>query len=128
MSALIVAERLISSTNDIKMPLVEYIRQTVNKYMKFRWVTGDGANNSPQALQTTTHSHVTPPPHNASSEIDRLILTAWLENLPLYMELPSYISYLEIEVPTSPLVLADSPSDQERLRSCIAAIAERLSA
>src|SRR5262245_30783305 len=67
-------------------------------------------------------------PRNAATEIDRLILTAWREKLPVYMELPSDIAYLEIEVPTSPLVLAASPSDPERLRSCITAIAERLSA
>src|SRR5262249_40372577 len=64
---------------------------------------------------------------NAATEIDRLILTAWREKLPVYMELPSDIAYLEIEVPPSPLALAAPPSDPERLRSCIAAIAERLS-
>jgi indolepyruvate decarboxylase len=44
------------------------------------------------------------------------------------MELPSDIAYLDIEVPADPLVLAEPSSDPERLRSCIAAIAERLSA
>ena len=67
-------------------------------------------------------------PRNAATEIDRLILTAWREKLPVYMELPSDIAYLEIEVPVDPLVLAEPPSDPERLRSCIAAIAGRLSA
>src|SRR5262245_3599668 len=67
-------------------------------------------------------------PRNAATQIDRLILTAWREKLPVYMELPSDIAYLEIEVPTSQLVLAAAPSDPERLRSCIAAIAERVSA
>jgi indolepyruvate decarboxylase len=67
-------------------------------------------------------------PRNAATEIDRLILTAWREKLPVYMELPSDIAYLEIEVPADPLVLAQPPSDPERLRSCIAAIAGRLSA
>jgi indolepyruvate decarboxylase len=67
-------------------------------------------------------------PRNAVTEIDRLILTARREKLPVYMELPSDIAYLEIEVPAEPLELADPPSDPERLRSCIAAIAERLSA
>jgi indolepyruvate decarboxylase len=66
-------------------------------------------------------------PRNAATEIDRLILTAWREKLPVYMELPSDIAYLEIEVPTAPLNLAAPPSDPERLRSCIAAIAGRLS-
>src|SRR5215472_7291620 len=67
-------------------------------------------------------------PRNAASEIDRLILTAWREKLPVYMELPSDIAYLEIEVPTAPLDLASPSSDPERLRSCIAAIAARMAA
>ncbi|MBV8746808.1 MAG: alpha-keto acid decarboxylase family protein [Xanthobacteraceae bacterium] len=67
-------------------------------------------------------------PRNAATEIDRLILTAWREKLPVYMELPSDIAYLEIEVPAAPLMLAEPPSDPERLRSCIAAISKRLSA
>ena len=66
-------------------------------------------------------------PRNAVTEIDRLILTAWREKLPVYLELPSDIAYLEIEVPVAPLVLAQPPSDPERLRSCAAAIAARLS-
>jgi len=75
---------------------------------------------------TAAHTRLTP--RNAATEIDRLILTAWREKLPVYMELPSDIAYLDIEVPEDPLVLADSPSDPERLRSCIAAIVGRLSA
>jgi indolepyruvate decarboxylase len=75
---------------------------------------------------TAAHARLTP--RNAAADIDRLILTSWREKLPVYMELPSDIAYLEIKVPTQPLVLADSPSDPERLRSCIAAITEKLSA
>jgi indolepyruvate decarboxylase len=66
-------------------------------------------------------------PSNAATEIDRLILTAWREKLPVYMELPSDIAYLDIEVPDAPLMLAQPPSDPERLRSCTAAIARHLS-
>jgi indolepyruvate decarboxylase len=75
---------------------------------------------------TAAHTRLTP--RNAATEIDRLILTAWREKLPVYMELPSDIAYLDIEVPAGPLTLADPPSDPERLRSCIAAIVGRLSA
>jgi indolepyruvate decarboxylase len=75
---------------------------------------------------TAAQARITP--RNAVVEIDRLILTALREKLPVYMELPSDIAYLEIEVPATPLVLAEQPSDPERLRSCIAAVAERLSA
>jgi len=66
-------------------------------------------------------------PYNAAAEIDRLILTAWREKLPVYLELPSDISYLDIEVPAAPLALAEPPSDPERLKSCAAAIASHLS-
>ena len=75
---------------------------------------------------TAAHTRLTP--RNAATEIDRLILTAWREKLPVYMELPSDIAYLDIEVPAAPLVLANTPSDPERLHSCIAAIVGRLSA
>src|SRR6516162_9576331 len=78
------------------------------------------------AKVTAAQARITP--RNAVTEIDRLILTAWREKLPVYVELPSDIAYLDIEVPEGPLMLADPPSDPERLRSCIAAIAGRLSA
>ncbi len=66
-------------------------------------------------------------PNNAVTEIDRLILTALREKLPVYMELPSDIAYLDVEVPAGPLMLAEPPSDAERLRSCTTAIADRFS-
>src|SRR3984885_14261820 len=53
-------------------------------------------------------------PDNAVTEIDRLILTAWRHKLPVYLELPSDIGYLDIEVPAAPLVLEEPPSDPER--------------
>src|SRR5262249_17477906 len=68
---------------------------------------------------TAAHARLTL--RNAATEIDRLILTAWREKLPVYMELPSDIAYLEIAVPTRPLALADPPSDPERLASCVTA-------
>jgi indolepyruvate decarboxylase len=79
------------------------------------------------AYAHVTAAHVRLTPRNAATEIDRLILTARREKLPVYMELPSDIAYLDIEVPAGPLTLAEAPSDPERLRSCIAAIVERLS-
>jgi indolepyruvate decarboxylase len=67
-------------------------------------------------------------PENAATEIDRLIVTCWRRKLPVYLELPSDIAYLEIEVPAEPLKLMMAPSDQERLHSCAQAILERLKA
>ncbi|OAJ62261.1 hypothetical protein A6V36_21615 [Paraburkholderia ginsengiterrae] len=81
-----------------------------------------------RAYVPVTAAQVRITPRNAAIEIDRLILTAWREKLPVYMELPSDIAYLEIEVPATPLVLTQHPSDPERLSSCIAAVAQRLAA
>jgi indolepyruvate decarboxylase len=78
------------------------------------------------AQVTAAHARITP--CNAVTEIDRLILTAWREKLPVYLELPSDVAYLDVEVPEAPLVLAQPASDPERLRSCAAAIAAALSA
>jgi len=78
------------------------------------------------AQVTVGHARLTP--YNAVTEIDRLILTAWREKLPVYLELPSDIAYLEVEVPEDALVLSQPASDPERLRSCAAAIAAQLSA
>src|SRR5262249_38083707 len=55
------------------------------------------------AQATAAQARLTP--RNAVTEIDRLILTAWREKLPVYMELPSDIAYLDIEVPSGPLTL-----------------------
>jgi indolepyruvate decarboxylase len=65
-------------------------------------------------------------PENAVAEIDRLILTAWRRKLPVYMELPSDIPYLEIEVPDSPLKLEMAPSDRQNLKATTQMILERL--
>ncbi|WP_433567171.1 alpha-keto acid decarboxylase family protein [Nocardia sp. CA-151230] len=77
------------------------------------------------AQVTAAHARLTP--RNAAIEIDRLLHTAWREKLPVYLELPSDIAYLDIEVPTEPLMLAQPSSDPERLASCITAVAGRLS-
>jgi indolepyruvate decarboxylase len=76
------------------------------------------------AQVTAAQARITP--HNAVTEIDRLITTAWHDKLPVYLELPSDIAYLDIEVPATPLMLAEPPSDPERLKSCAAAIVSRL--
>src|SRR6516225_1514834 len=65
---------------------------------------------------TEAQARVTP--ENAVAEIDRLILTAWRQKRPVYLELPSDISYLEIAVPDRPLKLEMIPSEQESLKAC----------
>ena len=76
------------------------------------------------AQVTASQARITPA--NAVTEIDRLILTAWREKLPVYMELPSDIAYLDIQVPATPLALEEPPADAERLRAAAEAIIARL--
>jgi TPP-dependent 2-oxoacid decarboxylase len=65
-------------------------------------------------------------PENAVVEVDRLILTAWRRKLPVYLELPSDIAYIEIDTPDEPLRLTPTPSSRERLEACAKAILARL--
>src|ERR1700761_1091664 len=51
------------------------------------------------AFAQVTAAQARLPPANAVTEINRLILTAWREKLPVYLELPSDIAYLDIQVP-----------------------------
>jgi indolepyruvate decarboxylase len=67
-------------------------------------------------------------PENAAAEIDRIILTAWRRKRPVYLELPSDIPYIEIEVPDTPLKLEMISSEQENLKACTEMILERLHA
>jgi len=66
-------------------------------------------------------------PENAAAEIDRIILTAWRRKLPVYLELPSDIAYLEVEVPEEPIHPVMPPSDQENLKACAELILQKLS-
>jgi indolepyruvate decarboxylase len=65
---------------------------------------------------------------NAVVEVDRLILTAWRTKRPVFLELPSDISYLEIDVPERPLELVMPQSEPASLKSCSAMLLERLKA
>jgi indolepyruvate decarboxylase len=102
--------------------------RSIERGLGMHHTTGDGTwDRFLGAFAQLTAAQARLTPHNAVTEIDRLILTAWREKLPVYMELPSDIAYLDIEVPGAPLLLAQPPSDPERLRSCAAAIAGHLS-
>ena len=86
----------------------------------------DGYNDFFRAYAQVTAAQARLTPQDAVAEIDRLITTAWLRKLPVYLELPSDIAYLEIEVPAESLTFTEPASDPERLQSCAAAIAQRL--
>jgi indolepyruvate decarboxylase len=102
--------------------------RSIERGLGMHHTTGDGTwNRFLGALAQVTVGQARLTPANAAMEIDRLILSAWREKLPVYMELPSDIAYLDIEVPAAPMTLAEPPSDPERLKSCAAAIADQLS-
>ncbi len=73
---------------------------------------------------TAAQSKLTP--GNAVVEIDRLIMTAWRCKLPVYLELPSDMGCIVVEVPEAPLFLTYPLSDQERLKTCCQRIVARL--
>lgn len=75
---------------------------------------------------TAAQAEITP--DNAVVEIDRLIQAAYRRKLPVYLELPSDIAYIEIDTPDTPLRLTLSPSNPERLETCAKVILSRLQA
>lgn len=62
-------------------------------------------------------------PYNAVEELDRALLACWREKMPVYIQVPSNITYLEVEVPEERLSLALPASDHERLESAAVRIA-----
>ena len=102
--------------------------RSIERGLGMHHTTGDGTwDRFLSAFAQVTAAQARLTPSNAATEIDRLVLTAWREKLPVYLELPSDIAYLDIEVPAARLMLAEPPSDPERLKSCAAAIADHLS-
>src|ERR1700685_3908174 len=85
-----------------------------------------GRGNFYRAFSEVTAAQAELSPENAVLEIDRLILTAWRRKLPVYLELPSDISYVEIEVPEESLQLMAAGGDQKRLEAAAKAILARL--
>jgi len=64
---------------------------------------------------TVAYARLTP--SNAVEELDRTLLSCWREKLPVYIQVPSNISYLLVDVPDERLSLALPASDPERLES-----------
>jgi indolepyruvate decarboxylase len=92
--------------------------RSIERNLGMHHSTGDGTwDRFLGAFSQVTAGEARLTPFNAVTEIDRLILTAWREKLPVYMELPSDIVYLDVEVPAAPLDMAEPSSDRERLRS-----------
>ncbi len=73
---------------------------------------------------TAAHARITPA--NAAIEIDRLLLTCLREKRPVYLQLPSDISYLEIDAPATPLTAATVTGDAMQIEQVVELMAERI--
>lgn len=65
-------------------------------------------------------------PENAVGEIDRVLSACWREKRPVYLQLPSDICYVEIEVPDTLPDLKASMSDPKRLKAAVEKISAKL--
>lgn len=65
-------------------------------------------------------------PGNAVEEIDHALIRCWREKMPVYLQVPSNISFLMVDVPDSKLELKLPGSDPERLESAARHISELL--
>lgn len=83
----------------------------------------DNINN---CLKQFTANTVRLTPMNVADELDRVLISCWRDKLPVTIQVPSNISYLEVEVPDEPLVLTMPPSDSERLASAVTRIKEMI--
>jgi indolepyruvate decarboxylase len=73
---------------------------------------------------TAAQARITPA--NAAIEIDRLVRTALREKQPVNLQLPSDISYLEIEAPTAPIGARSYCGDVQQIAVVVERVAGRL--
>jgi len=73
---------------------------------------------------TAAQARITP--SNAAIEIDRLLLTCLREKRPVYLQLPSDISYLEIDAPIEPLADVTPMGDALQVERLVELMAERI--
>lgn len=65
-------------------------------------------------------------PENAVQEIDRVLSACWREKRPVYLQLPSDICFIEIDVPDILPDLKTRSSDPKRLAAAVARISAKL--
>jgi indolepyruvate decarboxylase len=73
---------------------------------------------------TAAQARITPA--NAAIEIDRLLLTCLREKRPVYLQLPSDITYLEIDAPSSQLAAATPTGDRLQIERLVELMAQRI--
>lgn len=65
-------------------------------------------------------------PFNAAKEIDRVLIACWLKKRPVYIGIPSGVSYHEIEAPETKLNLAYPASPIDAVREAVERMAKLL--
>jgi indolepyruvate decarboxylase len=73
---------------------------------------------------TAAQARITPA--NAAIEIDRLLLACLREKRPVYLQLPSDISYLEIDASVAPLLAATPTGDVLQIERLVELMADRI--
>jgi indolepyruvate decarboxylase len=73
---------------------------------------------------TAAQARITPA--NAAIEIDRLLATCLREKRPVYLQLPSDISYLEIDAPAGSLTAASPSGDPMQVKRLVELMAQRI--
>jgi indolepyruvate decarboxylase len=73
---------------------------------------------------TAAQARITPA--NAAIEIDRLLLTCLREKRPVYLQLPSDITYLEIDAPGAPLAAVAPTGDAVQVERLVELMAARI--
>jgi len=63
---------------------------------------------------------------NAAAEIDRVLLACFRERKPVYLQLPSDLACVQIEVPERPLPLREPLSDPHQLRELLERLHQRV--
>lgn len=56
---------------------------------------------------------------NATTEIDRVLVNCWLKKRPVYIGIPSDVSYLEVQAPSKQLDLSYPPSNMSAVKEII---------
>jgi indolepyruvate decarboxylase len=95
----------------------------IERRMLLHHTLADGEfDNTMRCFREFTAAQARLTPASAASEIDRVLRAALREKRPVYLQVPSDISHLTIEVPSEPLSVEAEASDPERLGAAVARV------
>lgn len=82
--------------------------------------------NISNCLQQFTGYSLRLTPSNVVMQLDNILLSCWQDKLPVYIQVPSNIMYLEIDVPAEKLVLAMPKSEEKQCKLAVEYITKLL--